>query len=261
MRRTLSLVVSALILLGGCRAKEAMDKAKIASDLDKHGTMDLMKDVADDKYDAPKDGKLTDSQIQMYLKVREHEKQIAQVAKQQLQQHAEESKKNGEKSLGGMVEGFKALGSAADFATADIRAAKDLKYNTQEYLWVKSQVLSASSSAMAEKMGEAMNAQMNASYAQMKKSMDEAPDATTKKMYADMLAGFDKQKTEAAAQKQQEDPALAYNRQLLSKYEGALNAFTQEMSKYEDKPGEVQKGMEQWQNDIDKAKADAGKQH
>ncbi|MCU1229453.1 MAG: hypothetical protein JWO97_2337, partial [Acidobacteria bacterium] len=142
-----------------------------------------------------------------------------------------------------------------------IRAAKDLKYNTQEYLWVKSQVLSASSSAMAEKMGEAMNAQMNASYAQMKKSMDEAPDATTKKMYADMLAGFDKQKTEAAAQKQQEDPALTYNRQLLSKYEGALNAFTQEMSKYEDKPGEVQKNMEQWQKDIDKAKADASKQH
>jgi hypothetical protein len=260
MRRTLSLVVSAAILLGGCRAKEAMDKARIASDLDKHGTMDLMKDVAADKYESPKDGKLTDSQVQMYLKVREHEKQIAQVARQQLQAHADEAKKSGEKSLGGMVEGFKALGSAADFATADIRAAKDLKYNTQEYLWVKGQIMAASTSAMAEKMGEAMNAQMSASYAQMKKSMDEAPDATTKKMYADMLAGFDKQKAEAAAQKEQQDPAIAYNRQLLSKYEGAINAFTQEMSKYEDKPGEVQKNMEQWQKDIDKAKADAGKQ-
>jgi uncharacterized protein len=76
-----------------------------------------------------------------------------------------------------------------------------------------------------------------------------------------MLAGFEKQKAEAAAQKQQEDPAIAYNRQLLSKYEGTLNAYTQELSKYEDKPGEVQKGMEQWQKDLDKAKTDAGKQH
>src|SRR5205085_8660176 len=124
MRRTLSVIVSAVILLGGCRAKEAMDKAKIASDLDKHGTMDLMKEVADDKYDPPKDGHLTDAQVQMYLKVREHEKQIAQVAKQQLQQHSDESKKSGEKSLAGLSEGFKALGSAADFMTADIRAAK-----------------------------------------------------------------------------------------------------------------------------------------
>jgi len=259
MRRTLSVIVSAVILLGGCRAKEAMDKAKIASDLDKHGTMDLMKEVADDKYDPPKDGHLTDAQVQMYLKVREHEKQIAQVAKQQLQQHSDESKKSGEKSLAGLSEGFKALGSAADFMTADIRAAKDLKYNTQEYLWVKGQILAVSTAAMAEQMTSTLNATMDASYNQTKKAMDEAKDDATKKMYAEMLAGFDKQKAEMAAQKEQQDPALAYNRQLLTKYESAMNAFSQEMAKYEDKPGDTQKSMEQWQKDLAKAKADAQK--
>jgi hypothetical protein len=260
MRRTLSLIASAVILLGGCRAKEAMDKAKIASDLDKHGTMDLMKDVADDKYDAPKDGRLTEAQVQMYLKVREHEKQIAQVAKQQMQQHAKDADKSGDKSLSGMVAGFKAMGSAADFLTADIRAAKDLKYNTQEYLWVKSQILAASTATMQQQMMQGMSAQMDASYAQMKKSMDEAPDEATKKVYADMLAGFEKQKAEAAAQKAQEDPALAYNRELLSKHENALNAFTNELAKYEDKPGDAQKSMDDWQKQVEKAKADAGKQ-
>jgi hypothetical protein len=53
-----------------------------------------------------------------------------------------------------MMEGFKTMGSAADMLTADIRAAKDLGYNTQEYLWVKSQVLAASSAAMMAKMAE-----------------------------------------------------------------------------------------------------------
>ncbi len=52
---------------------------------------------------------------------------------------------------------------------------------------------------------------------------------------------------------------MAYNRQLLSKYENALNAFTTEMSKYEDKPGEVQKSMDQWQKDMAKAAAEAKK--
>jgi chromosome segregation ATPase len=107
---------------------------------------------------------------------------------------------------------------------------------------------------------QGMSAQMDASYAQMKKSMDEAPDEATKKVYADMLAGFEKQKAEAAAQKAQEDPALAYNRELLSKHENALNAFTNELAKYEDKPGDAQKSMDDWQKQVEKAKADAGKQ-
>src|SRR5512138_793688 len=137
MRRTLLAALCLSILLAGCKAKEAFDKVSIAKELDKKGTTDLMKDVANDKYTPPADGKLTDAQVQMYLKVREHEKQIAQVAKDQLKQHDAEAKKAGEKSLSGMMEGFKALGSVADFVTADIRAAKDLGYNTQEYLWVK----------------------------------------------------------------------------------------------------------------------------
>jgi len=74
---------------------------------------------------ATADGKLTDAQVQMYLKVRDHEKAIAKVAKQELQQHADAAKKEGEKSLAGMMEGFKSLGSAADFMTADIRAAAE----------------------------------------------------------------------------------------------------------------------------------------
>jgi hypothetical protein len=195
----------------------------------------------------------------MYLKVRDHEKQIAQVARAEAQKHADAAKKEGEHSLSGLMEGLKTAGAAAEMLTADIRAAKDLHYNTQEYLWVKGQILAASVSAMTEKTTSAVNASMDASYQQMKKSYDEAKDEQTKKMYGDMLANMEKSRQESAAQQPQAEPAIAYNRQLLSKYENALNALTNEMAKYEDKQGEAQKSMDQYQKDMDKAAADAKK--
>lgn len=258
MRRTLLAGLCLTIALTGCKAKELADKVAISRELSKSGsTTDLMKKVADDKYTAPADGKLTDAQVQMYLKVREHEKQIAQVAKQEAQQHADAAKKAGDKSLAGLVEGFKTMGSVADLVTADIRAAKDLGYNTQEYLWVKGQILAVSTAAMGEKMGEAMSAGMDKTIAETKKAYDEATDENTKKMYKETLDAFEKQKQEQATQKEKEDPALTYNKALVSKYESALNAFAQEVSKYEDKPGETEKSMQQWQKDMDKSIADS----
>lgn len=241
------------VALSGCRARELAEKVAISRDLAKNGTTDLMRKVADDKYTAPADGKLTDAQVQMYLKVREHEKQIAQVAKQEAQQHADAAKKAGDKSLAGLVEGFKTMGSVVDLVTADIRAAKELGYNTQEYLWVKGQIMSVSTAALGEKMAEGMNASMDKVYADTKKAYDEATDEQSKKMYKETLDALDKQKQDAEAEKAKEDPAIAYNKQLVSKYESALNAFTQEMAKYEDKQGDADK----WQKDLTKSVDDA----
>lgn len=256
MRRTsvviLSLTLTAALGLTGCKAKELADKASIAKDLQSRGTMDLAKEVANDQYTPPADGRLTDGQIQMYMKVREHEKKIAEVAKAEMKQHAEKAESK-EKSLGGMLEGMKALGSAADFMTADIRAAKDLGYNSQEYLWVKAQILAASTSVMAEKFSETISANFDKAYEEARKAYAEAKDEQTKKVYADMLAGYDKSKQEMQ-QNQTEDPALTYNRQLLSKYENALNAYAHELSKYEDKPGEVQKSMDEMTRKMEEAK-------
>jgi hypothetical protein len=259
MRRTLSAVLTLSIVFAGCRAKEAFDKAKIAQDLDKHGAMDLMKDVSKDRYNAPADGKLTDAQIQMYLKVREHEKAIAQVARKEAEAHAEAAKKAGDKSIAGMMEGFKTLGSAADMLTADIRAAKDLGFNTQEYLWVKGQVLAASTASLTSKLTEATNASFDTAYAQMKKSYDEAKDDQTKKMYKEMLDNYDKQRAEMKSNSAALVPSVAYNQQLLSKYDGALNALANEAAKFEEKPGDAQKSMDEFQKGVDKAVADSKK--
>jgi len=227
MRRSMPAVLCLSLALFGCKAKELADKASISKDLQKTGTTDLMKQIADDEYTAPADGRLTEAQVQMYLKVRDHEKQIAQVAKEELKQHADKAEKK-EKSLAGMMEGLQALGSAADFMTADIRAAKDLGFNTQEYLWVKGQVLAASTSVMAEKFNQTINANFDKAYAEAKKAYDEAKDEPTKKLYAEMIAG--------------------------SKHENALNAYAQELSKYEDKPGQVQQGMKELEQKLEEAK-------
>ena len=260
MRRTFSALLTLSLVFAGCKAKEAFDKAKISQDLSKRGTLDLMKDVANDKYDPPKDGKLTDGQVQMYLKVRGHEKDIAQAARKEAEAHAKAADKAGNKSVAGMIEGFKTLGSAADMFTADIRAAKDLGYNTQEYLWVKGQILAVSTTAMGEKLQQTMSAQMDASYAQMKKTYDEAKDEQTKAMYKQSLDAMAQSRKESAVEAQKNaDPALAYNKQLLSKYENALNAFANEMAKYSDKPEETQKAVDDWQKNLDKATADAKK--
>ncbi len=257
MRRILPALLCLAVVLAGCRAKEAMDKASVAHDLQKRGTTDLMKEIANDKYDAPKDGHLTDGQIQMYLKVREHEKVIAQVAKAEAQKHADAAKAAGDKSIGGMIEGFKTMSAAAEMLTADLRAAKDLHYNTAEYQWVKGQILAASTAAYTEKMGQVLNASMDSSYQQMKKQYDEAKDAQTKQALKPMLDSLEQQRAETAKQQQQVDPAVTYNRQLLSKYENTLNAFAQELSKYEDKPGEAKKSVDEFQKNVDKAVQDA----
>jgi hypothetical protein len=260
MRRFVPVLLSLAVVFAGCKAKEAIEKADIARDLQKRGTTDLLKETAKDKYDAPADGRLTDAQVQMYLKVRDHEKQIAQVAKAEAQKHADAAKKDGEHSISGMMEGLKTMSAAAEMMTADIRAAKDLGYNTAEYQWVKGKILDASISAMQDKTTQAVNAQMDAAYTQTKKAYDEAKDEQTKAMYKQMLDSYAQSKTEMAKDAQKNDkPELAYNRQLLSKYENALNAFTNEVAKFEDKPGDAQKQMQDWQKGVDKAKEDAAK--
>ncbi|MHB0971282.1 MAG: hypothetical protein ACYC7A_12980 [Thermoanaerobaculia bacterium] len=259
MRRIVLVVMVVLLAFGlsGCKAKKALEEAGISDSLKETGTRELLEKASEDSYDPPADQRLTEGQVEIYLKVREREKAIADVAKKEMQANAKKAEDKGDKSIGGLMDGFKALGSAADLLTADIRAAQELGYNTAEYQWIKEKVLEASGSAMTQKMQQASTAMMDASYKQLKDAMDKAPDETTKKMYADMLANQEKAKQEMA-QESKEEPHVAYNRQLLSKHENALNALATEWSKFSDKPtDEAQNAMKQWEQQLDKSVQDA----
>lgn len=248
MRRLLIIALGLLLVAGlsGCKLKKAMDEAQISDNLSDLGTTELMEKVAEDSYDAPADGRLTDSQIQMYLKVREQEKKIALVARKEMEETAKKVEEKGEKSLAGMMAGFKALGSVADFMTADIRAAHELGYNTAEYQWVKGQVLEASGAEFQEQMQASLSTMMDESYTALKKQAAETTDPQTKKLLADALANAEKTRDEMQAQNQVE-PSVAFNRELLSKYEGTLNALTAELAKFEENPGDAQKALDEWQ--------------
>jgi hypothetical protein len=258
MRRMIPAILALSVLFSGCKVKELADKARINNDLDKRGTVDLMKEVANDKYAPPKDGKLTESQVQMYLKVREHEKDIAKLALQKANEHAKAADAS-KHSLSGVMESFKTMSAAAEFATADLRAAKDLGYNTQEYLWVKGQILAVSTTAFAEQMTNAMSAQLESSRAQMQKAYDEAKDEQTKQMYKQQLDSLEQTVKEGKQATSGQDAALTYNRELLKKYDTELAAFTNEMSKYEAKDGDAKKSMDELQKKMNEAAENAKK--
>ena len=252
MRRMIPAVLVLSLILSGCKLKELASKADIARDLDKRGTIDLMKDVSKDKYDPPRDGKLTDGQVQMYLKVRQHEKDIAKVAKEQMDQHSKAADQ-AKHSLSGVFEAVQTMQSAGQFFTADIRAAKDLGYNTQEYLWVKGQIMAASVTAFAEKMTNAMSAQQDAAMAQTKKAYEEAKDEQSKQMYKQMLDSYAQTVKEGKEVTSKVPPEVEYNRQLLKKYDTELAAFTNELGKFESKDGEAKASVDELQKKLDEA--------
>jgi uncharacterized lipoprotein NlpE involved in copper resistance len=250
MRKIIILAaIAALLLSVGCNAKKELDEAAISDSLKKKGTSELLKEAGKDEYNPPSDGRLTDKQIEMYLKVREHEKAIAKVARKELEQHSKKAEK-GEKSLAGFAAGFKALGSVADFITADIRAAQELGFNTAEYQWVKERVLEASGSEMSNRFQQTMKAQFEKSLGDLRKQHDSSQDGASKQMLAEMIAGMEKSQRELDAEREAEDPAIAYNRQILSRHENAINALASELSKFENTEGEAQKALEQWEEEL-----------
>jgi len=261
MKRIGKSIVAVCLLAAVACGRGERSKEDVSETLKDKGTTEVLKKAADDKYTAPADGKLTDAQVQMYLKVREKEKEIAKVAREEAQAHAKKAEAAGEKSIGGMMEAFKTMGSVADLATADIRAAQELGYNTAEYQWVKTTILGVSAADVSQQLATATGQMMDANYAQLKKQYDSATDPATKKALGEALAQYDASKAEMAKQSenQKKDPAYEYNKQLISKYEGTINALSTELAKYSDTgtTGDLNKQMSDLQKAATEAQAKA----
>ncbi len=98
------ILLSALLILPGCRRQPKRPAPA--------GTAALMDQVAKaPDYRPPADGRLTRSQIKMYLDVQRREQEIRQ--------------------------------QGADGAAAGLRAARELGYNPKEYAWVRDRVQDA----------------------------------------------------------------------------------------------------------------------
>ena len=134
------------------------------------------------------------------------------------------------------MDGIKSLGSAADFFTADVRAAQELGYNTAEYQWVKAQIMEAVGSVVSERVAEATRAAADRQAAELRRKMESAENETERNTYARILETYEN--NIAGGEGKELDDSVSHNRQLLSEYEDALDTISTELSKYETREGD-----------------------
>jgi len=100
-----------------------------------------------------------------------------------------------------------------------------------------------------------MQASVESSQSQMRKAYDEAKDEQTKQMYKQMLDQYEKTAKEGKeiTSKANEDPALAYNRQLLKKYDSELAGLAGPDEQANKSLNDLQKKMQQAAEDAKKS--------
>jgi hypothetical protein len=196
------------------------DRESIEEDLAETGTLDILEQAGEDEYQPPADGELTGDQVEMYLAVQERAAKIRQVTGKRLQEQEAEAK--AEEREVGFMEGLSALGQAADFVTADIRAAKELGHNSAEYQWVQEQVMEA----QVAKMSRGMQAQMGQAAQQFVEAMEQqlanTEDAEQKAAIEQQIAEY-RQGLEESMAEEELEPGVAHNLELLERYQDRLD--------------------------------------
>jgi len=140
----------------GCRRPD--DRAAIQERLHGKGAAEVVREAAAARYTPPLDGRLTDTQVRMYLSVRERECRIREAAALEAQRQRE------------------AAAGAAAGAAADLRAAQELRVNPKEYAWVREQVLEAEAAATSQTLNQRMAAGREQLLARMRRDRDALTD-------------------------------------------------------------------------------------
>jgi hypothetical protein len=197
--------------------------------MEKESTTEVLKQAAEDKYNPPNDKKITDKQMQMYMAVRKREVEIAKSAADRLEAKSKELKEK--KATAGIMDTLNALSDVGKFLTADLRAAKELGYNTAEYQWVKERVLEASINAMTEDFQQAANKTVDQSRHYYEEQLAKAKTPEEKQMWQQSLEAIKKQQEEMQKNSEVSDYVRS-NRDIIKKYQGELDALKTEMEKY-----------------------------
>ena len=155
----------------------------------------------------------------MYLAVRERGRRIREVAGKELEKKSAEAKKEGEEM--GLFEAVQAMGDAADIATANLRAAQELKHNPKEYQWVEERVtavlLAELSQRLNAQLAEGRDEYVQLLEAQRQAVADPARRAELERKIAEMRG-----RAETAAEPPGE--ALRHNVALVAKYRDRIRA-------------------------------------
>lgn len=227
-----SILLALILGIAGCWGgglKEAEEALK------EKGVVDVLKDAADDEYDPPADGKLSDSQMKMYLEVKKRESELLAAAKENFQEQADKAEAADQEgaSLTAALEGLRTLRSAGDLLTLDIRAAQELGHNTAEYQWVKGQVLEATVSTYTDNLRASAAKAFEQSLEQLKKARQSAKDESTRKVYDQQIKRVEEAMEESREQaRSEQSEALRHNQELISKYGDQIKLLEEEIAKY-----------------------------
>jgi len=227
MKHLISLfLILLLIACGGNKKDEFAQKS----------AMELMEEIEQDEYTPPSDGKLTDGQVQMYIKVKHEELSYAKEAAEKLKQKAEQldqKEKEGKKpGLKDYMTAYKALGDVANFVTADLRAAKSLGYNAKEYEWVRNIIIETDVSIWQDTTLAAASTEYSKMLEHLKQQRSMATTEQERNLYDQQIAAFSESIKEMEESKSEPDAAAVYNKQLLMKYKDQILGLQAEIKKW-----------------------------
>ncbi len=213
-----------IALVAACGGGPADDEESIRGELSEKGTLDLIEEIEQAEYQPPADGELTGDQVDMFVEVKAREKKIQEVAAKNLE---EKQKKSEEGGAMGFLDALRAVGDAADFGTAGMRAAVELGHNPKEFAWVQEKILEVYA---AERYREASE-QMGGFNEQLIEHLEQQRDMLPEEQRAKMEEQIEEMRKNAEQMKQdaEEDRGVGFehNRELVEEHREEIEqAFT-----------------------------------
>lgn len=214
-----------IVLVAACGGGAADDEESIREELSEKGTLDLIEEIEQAEYEPPSDGELTEDQIDMFLEVKARERKIQDVAAKNLEEKQKKSEEEG--GAMGFLEALQAVGDAADFGTAGMRAAVELGHNPKEFAWVQEKILEVYAVQRHREASEQMggfNEQLIEHLEQQRDMLPEEQRAKMEEQIEEMRKNAEQMKQDA---EEDRGPGFEHNRELVEEHrEDIEQAFT-----------------------------------
>ncbi|HTQ78600.1 MAG TPA: hypothetical protein VMM92_01295 [Thermoanaerobaculia bacterium] len=220
----------AALLVGGCeRPGGRVGEAK-KDEGERHGVAALLDEVARARFTPPRDGRLTERQVEMYIEV---ERQTGELRRQALaaatasrpaasQPAAAGSAKPAKDDLFAAFRNLRSAsstGNAGDTGDLELRAANELKLNLKEFAWVRERVLEARMAAATLQLERRLSTGREQYLALLERQRQSAQDEVQRADLAEQIADF-RRRTRRAVPRVTEP--VQKNIELLTRYEDRL---------------------------------------
>ena len=205
-------LISAALLVAGCKGDPPEEEAAAPT-----RPMDVMNEVAKAKYDPPADGRLTEKQVEMYLAVKEREREIREASVREMEEKVQAQKAGGQE--GGLAESMASVGDVVGLTMADLRAALELGHNPKEYTWVKDRVAEAQVAEANVILGERVDRNRAEYLAMLEEERKAAAPAEERAAIDRQVEEFKRRPGGDAAAA---SPAIQHNMALLAKHRNEI---------------------------------------